>query len=454
MAIIETEQSREVRLTQIVRGSFVFRYASYRKSEDAKLGLKSEDYIVSEITRPQVLFVLCDGVGSSFYGNIGSQFLGETIFQWMKTINIPETLKAKGSSSVSLKLLAQNLYQELNSKTQLATEIISKKEFPESDLTGLAQKMQRDDFGTQSNFACGLVYPRSHELPHGLIILFWLGNARIRIFNKDQDVTSALHWGENPDQLKEVWSSKDGVVGQINSHLTDFANISTIIAYSDGLEGVEEHITPGMSGLNLETLANKAQLQKDDDISFLELFIQEDDLGEDTSDIANTIRNQFSSSSVSKYEEINKKILAFKKENKALRENLRLNNIFLLSLLFFLLPVLAIGILTGVFIQRRIVGPLDISPTNQPTFASSTVSPPLTATLFITPNYIQPSQTFLATQVVPTSSMVFDSIPTPSLTVVPVIDTPTTIIQPVTSTVTLTLIPVSTPTATTIQSIP
>ena len=56
MTIIETEQSRETKFTEIARGPFILRFISYRKSEDAKLNLRSEDYIVSELNPDKAVF--------------------------------------------------------------------------------------------------------------------------------------------------------------------------------------------------------------------------------------------------------------------------------------------------------------------------------------------------------------------------------------------------------------
>jgi hypothetical protein len=309
MTIIESEQSREISLTEISRGPFVLRFASYRKSEDAKLNLRSEDYIVSELTPDSAMFGLCDGVGSSFYGDIGSQILGETILNWLKRVPLPKNLilEKNNDSSKWLETLTNDLQTELNSKINLATNIIQKKEITSKDeLIRLAENTQRDDFGTQSNFACGILWPRSPSLPNGLIILFWLGNARLRIFNKNKDLTNYLGWGDNPNQLKEVWSSKEGVVGSVYSYLTDFSKITTVMAYSDGLENVEENIHPNLNGTQFEAIVNQAQLIKDDDVSYLELSAIQGEVAGGTDDIVSLLRNPVVSASVKSEPELQK----------------------------------------------------------------------------------------------------------------------------------------------------
>ena len=295
MTIIESEQSREVKLAEIMRGPFVLRFLSYRKSEDAALNLRSEDYIVSELTPEKAIFGLCDGVGSSFYGNLGSQILGEILLSWLGKVSLPKNISPEKPQIVSswLTALTAELTSELNHKAAFATSVIQKKEITSQDeLVRLAEITQRDDFGTQSNFACGVVWPRSASLPKGLVLLFWLGNARIRLFNQNRDLTSMLGWGKNPDQLKEVWSSKDGVVGKVYAYITDLSTVTHIIAYSDGLENAESHIRPNLDGDQLEALVQQSQSIKDDDATFLELSTRTDEIAGIADDIVLPLRKQ------------------------------------------------------------------------------------------------------------------------------------------------------------------
>ena len=295
MTIIESEQSREVRLTELTRGPFVFRFLSYRKSEDAALNLRSEDYIVSELTPEKAIFGLCDGVGSSFYGNIGSQLLGEILLSWLEKVPLPgkPSLEKPQAVNAWLGTITSELTSELNGKVTFATSVVQRKEITSQDeLVRLAEITQRDDFGTQSNFACGILWPRSRVLPKGLVLLFWLGNARIRLFNQNRELTSMLGWGKDPNQLKEVWSSKDGVVGKVYSYVTDLAAVTHIIAYSDGLENVEEQIRPHLDGAQLEALVQKSQSIKDDDATFLELSTRPEEIPGLADDIIIPLRQQ------------------------------------------------------------------------------------------------------------------------------------------------------------------
>lgn len=440
MTLIESEQSRETRLTQIVRGPFIFRFASYRKSEDAKLNLRSEDYIVSELTSEKALFALCDGVSSSFYGGIGSQFLGETILNWLGQVSFPDHLIPGNNESANhwLDTLTLNLKTELNNKIKLATDIIQKKELTsEEELVRLAEITQRDDFGTQSNFISGILWPESTQLPNGCVLFFWLGNARIRIFNNDKDLTHLLGWGNNPDQLKEVWSSKEGVVGSIYSYLTDFSKITTIIAYSDGLENVEEQIQPNINEAQLETLVNQSQLIKDDDVTYLELSTIKGQVAGPSEDMVDLVRDQVQLALLppeSKSDELTEKPdLLHIKDNAQVLENEKLRRNFILIIAVLPLLCFSMGLLLGSVFNLPVVPTATSTPsvtvspsetiipsftaspseTATPSFTSSpsqTITPSFTASPSQTP-FITPSLTFTMTS---TTTATFTATLTPT----------------------------------------
>jgi hypothetical protein len=425
MTIIESEQSREVRLTEITRGPFVLRFLSYRKSEDAALNLRSEDYIVSEITPDKAIYGLCDGVGSSFYGNIGSQILGEILLSWLERVPLPNNLSLEKPQVVNswLAALASELTSELNSKVAFATSVIQKKEITsQEELVRLAETTQRDDFGTQSNFACGIVWPRSRALPRGLVLLFWLGNARIRLFSQDRDLTSMLDWGKDPNQLTEVWSSKDGVVGKVHSHVTDLSTVTHIIAYSDGLENAERNIRPGLDGAQLEALVQESQSIKDDDATFLELSTRREETAGIADDMVAPLRRQLrpaasgSSQPAPADPEVQRLRSAFAALQKKYDAQSKEANRSRLLLIALASLVAMLCFCTGLII-RPVVGPIIWPPTPTPT-ATLTLIPTATATQTFT-STSSPSATFTETSTsTPTASATPSQTetPTPSAT--------------------------------------
>lgn len=407
MTIIESEQSRDVKLTEIRRGPFLLRFLSYRKSEDAALNLRSEDYIVSELIPEKAIFALCDGVGSSFYGNIGSQILGEILLGWLGKISWPKnfSLEKRQVANAWLGNLTSELTSELNNKVAFATDIIQKKEITSQDeLVRLAEITQRDDFGTQSNFACGIVWPRSPALQNGLVLLFWLGNARIKLFHQNRDMTAMLGWGQDPNQLKEVWSSKDGVVGKIYSHVTDLSTVTHIMAYSDGLENADASLRPNLDGAQLEALVQRSQSIKDDDVTFLELTASREEIAGVADDMVLPLRKQMRpSTSVSAQTELaapevqrlRSALDALQKKYDAQSRQINRPQRLLIAVAAI---IAMLCFCTGLLIQP-VLGPILRPATPTPT-ATQTLVPSATATQTFT-NTPSPSATFTET---PTST--------------------------------------------------
>jgi hypothetical protein len=366
MSLIESDQSREIRLTQIIRGPFACRYASYRKYEDAKLNLRSEDYIISSLDPDRAIFSLCDGVGSSFFGDIGSQILGEVLLSWFSNLN-DVNREVKSPLSNLANQLAEKLREELDANINLATSILVSNDLIKASdpLLKIAQQSQLEQYGSQSNFVAGIIWPQSPKHPNGLVLLFWLGNARIRIFNGDKELTTLIGWGKNPDQHKEVWSSKEGVIGKIYSYSTDLTKITSIVAYSDGLEEVEEKIHPGIGAAQLETLVKEAQSRKDDDVSFLEIQFLPPKTNQMEEEIASRLRERLSratSSSIQTYQQVQisnltKKIEELVRKNQVLSDLATKLETIKMKLIFGIIGVsilcLALGSVTGYFSGYR-----------------------------------------------------------------------------------------------------
>lgn len=368
MAIIETDQSKDIHLTEFQRGQFFIRYASYRKGEDALLDLRSEDYVVTDVTPSRLLFCLSDGVGSSFYGNIGSQILSEIVLSFLN-----ESYKefvAKTSDWVAeldIDELSVKLEDKLKQSINFATSYIENKDIytGKNEQISLAEKSQRDDVGSQANFVAGIVIPRSKNQPNGFLLLFWLGNARVRLFNASQEITSETDWGMDPNQEKEVWSTKYGPIGMVHGYSRGLPGITNVIVYSDGLENVEPDIRPDMGIVEIENISKRSQSVKDDDVSFFEITNLDDlTTGDNTDDICLDVRERLSDGidkSITSVIEVNKSLLQEKlikhteKYKRLVDLFKRSNKEFRLMLIIFSIAFFLAGFLlseVAVYVQR------------------------------------------------------------------------------------------------------
>jgi hypothetical protein len=228
-------------------------------------------------------------------------------------------------------------------------------------------------------------------------LLFWLGNARIRLFNENRDLTSMLGWGADPNQLKEVWSSKDGVVGKVHASITDLSAVTHVIAYSDGLENAEERIRPNLDAALLEALVQESQSIKDDDATFLELSAHREDVAGMADDMVVPLRKQMhpapsaTSQPDPEVQRLRVALAALQKKFDAQGKGKSTNRLLLIGLASLLA---ALCFCTGLVIQP-ILGPIIRPPTPTPT-ATQTLTPSATTTQTFT-NTPSPSATFTET---------------------------------------------------------
>ncbi len=267
MAIIELDQEIETPLTEFCRGNFRIRFG-YARSKDAfTRDLRGEDYLVTRVEGNRLGFAICDGVGSSFFGGWASQILGEKIIRWLWEEDTRKFLCSDPPGAAA----KSKLISALNAETEYASEIIARK-----DLSKLPNEMVRNVYrgkleksGSQSNFVCG--YIEATPEGHGYVWLFWLGDARLRVWKDTEERTNNLHgkW-----ESEQSWSTKFGVLGETFAYKSSPAETNKIVAYSDGLVPYEDEINHSTESSVLnEILANQKIVQGSDDISFLEIGI-------------------------------------------------------------------------------------------------------------------------------------------------------------------------------------
>ncbi len=262
MAILELDQAYETPVTEYQRGPFRLRYAYARSKDCQDSGERGQDYLVWRVEPARAAFALCDGVGQSFFGGLGSQIVGEALIEWLWKLPLDNAIKENET-----KKLAQQLRDLLDSKKSSATKIIQEKDLQsvESDIIRDALEARKQQRGTQSNFVCGFVDPPSQHRPKGLVMLFWLGDAKIQLWQAQTNKSSLLEASWNK---QEGWSSKFGTFGEIHAFQGTAEVLDCIIAHSDGVDSLQKKISPDLSTEKLQTGLGTLG---GDDVSFLEL---------------------------------------------------------------------------------------------------------------------------------------------------------------------------------------
>jgi Protein phosphatase 2C len=284
MALIELDQSLDTLTTTFSRGNFVLRYG-YARSKDAFVSnLRGEDYLVVRVEANQLAFALCDGVSSSYFGGLAAQIVGERIINWLWDRNTRSYLFSVSSTDDAVSALVN----ELNAQLPIADRLIRK----QNKISKLSNQILRstyqgilDKSGSQSNFVCGYVERGYQANNKDCVWLFWLGDARLRIWKNSEEKTGELNakWFS-----EQSWSTKFGVAGKTFAFRSRTTEINRIFAYTDGLSPYEEKLSSKITDSQLDQILGE---EASDDISFLEINIGDNVLSS-VDDLVPELRNR------------------------------------------------------------------------------------------------------------------------------------------------------------------
>lgn len=191
-----------------------------------------QDYFVFSDSNDKFSFVLCDGVGQSYCGQLAAKFLGDWLFQWLEDLNI----EAIHNSDIAIQLT-----NELNNLSAEAQQMVSDHKLPESlpELLLIALNEQKN-YGSEAVFVVGRIDFKSKCSPP-LLSLFWLGDTQFHIFDKKGgEVEIPGKWVN-----AERWSTKNGIRGtdHVNHWSYRLRKEKMLVAHSDGIKSpVNDHL--------------------------------------------------------------------------------------------------------------------------------------------------------------------------------------------------------------------
>ncbi len=262
--------------------SLSFRYMFYlsyesRMNPDIESAI-SQDFLRFNVDEDSksVSFVVCDGVGQSFLGNIAAKKLGSKLMDWFKNLDkdqdwmkIDETTFEK-----AWKENYSKLFEEWRSQiSEDVNNFILPEHLP--SIVKAALDDLRSKHGSESVFVAGHLISIDQE-PH--LFIFWLGDVRFRLFdNNGNEIEPNNQWTNS-----ERWSSLVGFkkseqnMPRIKTINLNRNPISRIMVYSDGLASYENEL-PNLSSKELDKLANDLLLSpSSDDISLIDILFTQD----------------------------------------------------------------------------------------------------------------------------------------------------------------------------------
>ena len=263
-------QDRETPMQVGRHAGFAWRYAYHRSADTRKANDPGQDYLTFRYSDRAFVFALCDGVGQSFFGDLASRFLGDALMDWLWN-HLPPELNPEPA--------VESLNQRLGAITGDGSRLVRSQRLP----TGIPKMLyevleQKRSIGSESTFACGRIDLPGGDYPDGRMVLAWMGDSRIRMWGPGGERTA--EFGDT-FKTEQRWSTRVGPVrGKPNMYMATLRkdgqyNTSQLAVYSDGLASLDPFPrTPSTDDME-SLIARAVQSPTSDDISFLEIGIQE-----------------------------------------------------------------------------------------------------------------------------------------------------------------------------------
>jgi hypothetical protein len=245
---LQLPQSHETPATQVCRDRLSYWYAFERAPDAQAAGESSQDYVELIEDEQRLVFVLCDGVSQSFFGDVAAELLGKAVACWLW--NEREAVESPAW-----------LEQRLSKLCASASERVAQIELP-VDLSPLVASVleRKRAGGSESMFVAAAL-----DWRRGTFALACLGDSRLRVWDRAAERTRAL--GIEP-QCAGRWSTRRGPIGQVRVAAGALGDLTRIVAYSDGLACLDTSECRFDTPQRLDEEVRKGALLSGDDASY------------------------------------------------------------------------------------------------------------------------------------------------------------------------------------------
>ena len=267
VGIVSLPQDSETTLRTITNTEITYRFAYARAKDCQVFGDNGQDYLTLNYHSDALIFALCDGVSQSYYGEIAARYLGDTLC---------DCLAHRIPAGYDPEMIRTALTAALQEAVPAAKELVDSHKIP-VDIPEMLRSVlaEKKKIGSESTFVCGRIDLSGKNYPAGRVILAWLGDSRLRIWDSTQEVTDRL---KGEFDTRQRWSSRQGTIG---SHVHVYAaklggseGVRRLLAYTDGLNSLDQ-LTKLSPDHKIQDLVNQAgNLPTSDDIAFLEILLE------------------------------------------------------------------------------------------------------------------------------------------------------------------------------------
>ncbi len=243
-------------------------YMYRRSSESRGHNAPGQDYLTFDSTENGLAFVVCDGVGQSFCGDLAAKFLGDVLVQ--RSASIYEEILRNGDNQQA------NMTSLLNELQEAGQQCVQSFSLPDDMPPMVRQALEgQREYGSETMFVYGyLEHAEANPEREPQLWLFWLGDAEVQLYSPEGEPIpiAEANW-----TAQERWSTTRGIRGSDQVHMWQWPadEIGRILVYSDGLAGLADRLYELVEQPHeLEAQIDQAsQAPKSDDISFMDIAL-------------------------------------------------------------------------------------------------------------------------------------------------------------------------------------
>lgn len=256
-------QSIETPVTFLpVPGAYV-RYAYARSGDSIASQIEGQDYLCFQHNDQRLVFVVADGVGSSFCGQLAARLLGDGLLEWLWALEVgylggPAALSEAATAFLNrLQKQAQREVEEYEISGEMTA------------LVRQALEAQRA-YGSEAVFAaCRIDHP-GPQMPDGLITVFWMGDTQIHVLDEEgRDFHLGGGW-----ESGNRWSTSRGARGQMAAWMHPLEGVGRVLAFSDGLSAHAGSLAAYPDAKLSREIHLGARLPTSDDVSLIDVTIR------------------------------------------------------------------------------------------------------------------------------------------------------------------------------------
>ncbi len=239
------------------------RYAYARSSDSMASQVEGQDYLCFQHNDQRLVFVVCDGVGSSFCGNLAARILGDALLEWMWALDITYL----GGAAA----LAEAATGHLNRIQKHAQHEVAEYQIPEtiSGLVRQALEAQRA-YGSETIFAAARIDHPSATIPEGLVSVCWMGDTQIHVLDEEGNPLDLGGEWNNANR----WSTAQGVRGRLSAWMHELQGIRRLVAFTDGLTAHAARLMEYSDGTLDREIRAGALLPSSDDVAFIDVVVR------------------------------------------------------------------------------------------------------------------------------------------------------------------------------------